>query len=527
MPTGIGHDVVKKSGRTMDDSSLQQVDRHVLLALLDASKAINQVLEVDRLLDLVVEHALKVFEVEGASVLVLDDNQQELIFQAVSGDAAQQLIGKRMEADRGIAGQTIKTGRPVCVNDVTQNVNFDRSIDSEAHFRTKSLIAAPMIYQDQPVGVVEVINPKGRNDFTQQEVDLLQVFANLVAGPTRHARTLGLLQRQNQILKESGSQTQLIGRSDVFEQVISVCRKVAPSNTTVLLTGETGTGKEMVARFIHDVSKRCDGPLVPVHCAALPEQLFESELFGHVKGAFTGATREKPGRFELADGGTLFLDEVGEIPMTMQVKLLRVLEQREFSRVGSAEVVPCDARLVAATNRDLKQEVEDKSFREDLYYRLNVMPIHLPPLRDRPEDIPVLIDHLLKAACADMGREAPAVSDDAMQRLSGYAWPGNVRELRNVLERAALLCNGNITPEHLTPEVVGGDASQASGLGSASQSSSDDDDGSSVLAQQEKALVLKALEDSNWNQSAAARSLGLSRDNLRYRMKKYGLSKPG
>src|SRR5262249_48972790 len=237
---------------------------------------------------------------------------------------------------------------------------------------------------------------------------------------------------------------EIIGQSPALTAVLENVRRVAPTDATVLITGETGTGKELIARAIHSISKRKDKPLIKINCAALPTGLVESELFGHEKGAFTGAIARRVGRFELAQGGTIFLDEIGEIPPEAQVKLLRVLQEREFDRVGGSSPIRVDVRVIAATNRDLLKAVREKTFREDLYYRLSVFPLQLPPLRDRREDIPSLALFLVNKFASRIGKRIDGVSKETMGRLLAYAWPGNVRELENIIERAVILANGTI-----------------------------------------------------------------------------------
>ena len=255
-----------------------------------------------------------------------------------------------------------------------------------------------------------------------------------------------------------------------------------------------------------------------VNCAALPEPLLESELFGHEKGAFTGAVSQKIGRFELADGGTLFLDEIGDIPVSIQVKLLRVLQEKEFARVGGSRTLACDVRVLAATNRNLQAAIAEGRFRQDLYYRLNVFPIELPPLRSRQEDIPLLVEHFARRCSVSLGVPQPKVSPEAMALLVMYAWPGNIRELQNVVERAVLLAEGEILPGAPAPRDRPAQPSVGAALLPAETPA--------TLWGYEKALIVKALSQNSWNQSKAARTLGISRDNLRYRLKKYEIRKP-
>jgi two-component system response regulator AtoC len=328
--------------------------------------------------------------------------------------------------------------------------------------------------------------------------------------------------RLTEELAARGGPHRQIGVSKKWRDVLAHATKVAATETTVLLTGESGTGKEVVARFIHGASPRKDGPFVALNCAALPEQLLESELFGHEKGAFTGALAARPGRIEQAAGGVLFLDEVGEMSPAVQAKFLRVLQEREFQRLGGIAVKKAEARVVAATNRDLKAAIASGAFREDLYYRLHVFEIHLPPLRERPDDIVALLDHFLTELSASVGRPAAGVSVDAKRRMLEYSWPGNVRELRNALERAVILSDGGlITSEHLpidfgaVPHVAGSSpvaSLPAEGI---------------RLDELERALVSQALERAGKNKSRAARLLGLSRAQLYSRLQRHGLESEG
>jgi two-component system response regulator AtoC len=313
-----------------------------------------------------------------------------------------------------------------------------------------------------------------------------------------------------------------LGRSRKWRDVLAQATKVAPTDTTVLLSGESGTGKEVVARFVHRGSSRKEGPFVALNCAALPEQLLESELFGHEKGAFTGAVAMRPGKIEQAAGGVLFLDEVGEMSPAVQAKFLRVLQEREFQRLGGARTIKADVRVLAATNRDLKAAIAQGTFREDLYYRLAVFDIALPPLRERPEDIPLLVEAFLEEIGRSIGRPAAGVSEEARERLLAFPWPGNVRELRNAIERAMILCEGGlIASEHLPLGVVG--ARSASPPAATVPASS----APATLDAAEREMILQALARAGNNKSKAARLLGLTRAQLRSRIEKHGLPTQG
>jgi DNA-binding NtrC family response regulator len=319
-------------------------------------------------------------------------------------------------------------------------------------------------------------------------------------------------------LERINKDERIIGDSSAMQEVISTITRVAQSDTTVLITGESGTGKELAAHALHNLSSRSLKRFVAVSCAALPETLLESELFGHVKGAFTGATLSKAGRFELADGGTLFLDEIGDIPPEVQVKLLRVLETMEFERLGSSEPVKVDVRVVAATHRDLLHRIEERRFREDLYYRLNVINIHMPPLRDRREDVMLLVDDLLRRNNEKLNKNVQGLTPKAKDLLLSYNWPGNVRELINVIERACVLSRGDVldTPDFSAIAPSDRKAESAKFL---------TDSDVPELKDLEKTHIEKVLGYTDWNIARSSDLLGIHRNTLRLKVKEYGLSK--
>jgi len=483
-------------------------------ALVEASAAINASLNLSEVLQAIAHKAAVVLRSEASSVMMLDKRRNRLVFMAAVGDRGPMLIGEEFDANLGIAGKVAASGKSVIVADVREDKDFFRGIDAKSSFQTQGLIAAPLIWKGDVIGVVEVLNKLG-GSFDEDDLALLQVFANLAASGAYNAAQHQTLVKENIGLRETlRVSAPIIGNSVALRQVTDMVNRVAGSNATVLLLGETGTGKEITARQIHTASPRGERPFIAINCAALPETLLESELLGHEKGAFTGAHAEKMGRFELADGGTIFLDEIGDISMSTQVKLLRVLQEKEFVRVGGTKTISTDVRIIAATNRNLREAMEKGAFREDLYYRLNVFPINLPPLRQRREDIPLLVDHFIVASALQLGCPKPAVGDDAMALLASYQWPGNIRELQNVVDRAVLLADGaTLAGAHLPREIVGDEPLEQ---GSKTESS---------LWGYEKALIVKALRENGWNQSKAARALGISRDNLRYRVKKFAIEK--
>jgi len=307
---------------------------------------------------------------------------------------------------------------------------------------------------------------------------------------------------------------QLIGSSPALEAVLEGVKRVAPTSSTVLIQGETGTGKELIARAIHNISPRCGRPFIKLNCAAIPLDLLESELFGHEKGAFTGAIAQKLGRFELADKGTLFLDEVGDIPAPLQPKLLRILQEQEFERLGSSRTHHVDVRLVAATHRDLSEMVSNGDFRSDLYFRLNVFPVELPPLRDRREDIPALVEHFAEILGRRVGRYIDHIPPETMMALCSYDWPGNIRELQNLIERAVILSDDGVLPNPLRTA-----GTQRISVVQAP----------TTLIDTERALILRTLEAAGWvigGRDGAASRLGLKRTTLIYKMQRHGISRP-
>ncbi len=487
-----------------------------LRLLAEASAVINSTLDLQTVLDRIAESAAKVMQAEAGSVLLLDKHRSKLVFVSATGERSEMVIGREFDSDLGIAGRVTRTGQPEIVHDVQTDRGFYRQMDKISHFTTRMLMAAPMIAESEVIGVVEVLN-RVDGEFAKSDMDLLMVFANLAAIAARNAKAHERLKRRHRDLCEQVLKDQrIIGDSKAIREVISLCNRVASSSASVLLLGETGTGKELFAKYVHNASLRADEPFIAVHCAALSETLLESELFGHEKGAFTGAVSQHVGRFESADGGTIFLDEIGEIPLSTQVKLLRVLQEQTFERVGGSSTVRGDVRVVAATNRDLKAEIVRGRFREDLFYRLNVFPVTLPPMRKRREDIPQLVDYFATHAAEKMGLPPPRLSNDASAVLMGYDWPGNVRELQNIMERAVILSHGEpIGVSDLPLEIAGTIAAE----------DAPKSDGS--LWDFERSMIAKALKDSGWNQTQAARALGISRDNLRYRVKKYEITKDG
>jgi len=355
------------------------------------------------------------------------------------------------------------------------------------------------------------------------EQERLDVVRRLVDQAIEHGRLKAENRMLHSQLRSKYKFDNIIGKSGGLQRVLSTVEKVADTDSTALITGESGTGKELVARALHYNSRRAERPLVTVNCGAIPEELLESELFGHVKGAFTNAVSHREGRFALANGGTIFLDEIGDMSPNLQVKLLRVLQERTFEPVGSSKTVKVDVRIIAATHQDLPQLIAENRFREDLYYRLNVLPIEVPPLRDRGDDVPLLVHHFLDAARQNQGSRVDSVSDEAMQILMDYHWPGNVRELENLIERLVVLCGeGDIGVEDLPAHVRDVPEPQRFAPRVPSTGIAFND----TVERFEADLLLQALEHTHWNKNRAAQLLGLNRTTLIEKIKKRGLEKP-
>jgi len=353
----------------------------------------------------------------------------------------------------------------------------------------------------------------GAYDFIEKPLSLDKVVLTV-----EHAiEQRRLLEENRQLRQKAWAKYSIIGSSAAIQSLKSDIERAAPSNSWVLITGENGTGKELVARNIHLQSNRSGKAFIEVNCAAIPEELIESELFGHEKGAFTGAHQRKAGKFDMADKGTIFLDEIGDMSLKTQAKILRVLQEKSFERVGGNEVITVDARVIAATNKDLKEEVGKGRFREDLFYRLNVIPFHVPPLRERRDDVPLLLSHFLKEFARESSREAPQLSREAVEILCNYRWPGNVRELRNLVERLVIMARtSTITPDDVPTYIKGAQQAQTGGLFS-----------SSLLKEArrefEREFIMRKLKESGGNIARTAEAIGIERSHLYRKIKSYGI----
>jgi Nif-specific regulatory protein len=485
-----------------------------LQSLIEINQLLMSAVEPDEVLAVVLEAALRLFEAEGCSLALLDDMAQELAFVAMVGPAKVEEF--RIGLGQGIAGWVVQTGQGVVCNDVAHDTRWFQGVDQQTGYSTRSILCAPLKQHDRIIGVIEAINTTRADGFSAADLDLLTAFGGLAGTAITRTQAFARVRNAGVALQEvvQGRYRLVSGTSPAMQEALGLARTVASTNTTVLLLGESGTGKEVVARAIHQWSPRAEHPFVAVNCVTLTPELLASELFGHERGAFTGATAQKKGKFELADGGTLFLDEIGELALDLQTKLLRVLQDKEFQRVGGIKDLRVDVRILAATNRDLHQAMQRGAFREDLYYRLNVVAITLPQLRDRRQDIPALVHYFLDHYGREVNRPRLGITQEALDLLYIYRWPGNVRELQNAIERAVVLSRGpEITVADLPTEIR-----QAGRPPTDTSCPPQDMDAPLSLAEAvttfKRAKVRQALERARGNQRQAAQILGLQPSNL-------------
>ncbi|MDX9788123.1 MAG: sigma 54-interacting transcriptional regulator [Desulfobacterales bacterium] len=484
--------------------------------LKEISSWISSANDLDRLLHLVVETAVRAMDARAGSLLLLDRKTSRLHFQVATGEKREQIKAYEVDLGQGIAGTVAKTGTSLLIPDVEKDARWCKEISLAIGYKTHSIVCVPMRMGTTVIGVVQIIDKLDGTNLTENNMDLLQIYADLAAVAIGNAQRIARMNQENKELRTAlGINSRIIGESKQIKQVIANALKVAESKTSVLITGESGTGKELLARLIHDASPRSDKPLVVLNCAAVPEGLLEDELFGHEKGAFTGAVSRKTGRFESADGGTIFLDEIGEMIPGMQAKLLRVVQEGIFYRVGGVSPIHVDVRVLSATNRNIEKEVAEGRFREDLYYRLNVVHLEMPPLRDRKEDIPLLCHHFLNLFRSQRGISRLRISRDALERMTSYDWPGNVRELSNALERSVVMGNGvQIMPEDLPIE--GPRSIYHSGLQSGLSLQE-------AVSRFKKAFIEMTLAQTGGNRSRAAGIMGIQRTYLSRLVSKYNL----
>jgi Nif-specific regulatory protein len=493
-----------------------------LQLLYEISRLLMSSINLESVLEPALAALAKYLNMNYGTVTLLNRTTQEIQIVAAHGLTPAQIRRGRYRLGEGVTGRVIQTGEPIIIPRKSEStLLLDRT--GRGKRPDTSFICVPIQYGSRVIGALSVDTPQESETELHSDARLLLVVGSMIAEAVR--LRWEAMEERDRLMEENLQLRQelrgrfhphnLVGASHEMQQVYDQIAQVAPSDASVLILGETGTGKELIARAIHYSSPRAQGPFVRVHCAALPESLVESELFGHVRGAFTGAVRDRQGRFEAANGGTLFLDEIGDISPAVQVKLLRVLQEREFERVGDTTPIRVNVRVVAATHRDLAAMVASGRFREDLYYRLNVFPIYVPPLRNRRSDIPLLVDHFLNIYAKQSGKHVRGITPDALDRMMAYSWPGNVRELENAVERAVLVCDGPLIdvahlPAALQAVESDGTASDVSLAGR--------------VAALERQLITDALRASGGRIAAAARRLKTTPRILSYKMRKLGLA---
>ncbi|HEX2277175.1 MAG TPA: sigma 54-interacting transcriptional regulator [Candidatus Tectomicrobia bacterium] len=499
-------------------------ERDRLQLLLEVTNSVMANLELRDVLRAVSATLRRVMHCDVAGVILPDAERHQLRVYALDFPDSQGFIREEtlIPIEGSLPGRAFQTGKPVVV-DRSDPAEDSCLITGEG---LQSHCFLPLISRHRGLGVLG-LGKRQEQAFTQDDVEFLTQVANQVAIAVENALAYGqiaalkdqLAQEKLYLEDEIRSEMHfedIVGKSAALHRVLQQVETVAPTDATVLISGETGTGKELIARAIHQLSPRRSQAFVKLNCAAIPAGLLESELFGHERGAFTGAIAQRIGRFELANRGTVFLDEIGELPLELQPKLLRVLQDREFERLGSPRTLRTDARLIAATNRDLAALVDAQQFRADLFYRVNVFPVHVPPLRERPEDIPLLVRHFAQQFARRLGKTIETIPSDTMQGLLRYPWPGNIRELQNIIERAVILSPGPVLQvplADLKPPATGASPQNHN-----------------TLEEAERKHILAVLEETKWvlsGPNGAAVRLGMKRSTLQFRMRKLGIARPG
>ena len=478
------------------DDAVYQMARD-LGALMKVSTAINAIRGLDALLERLLTLLFEVVPAQRGAILLTTGESLDggLVFGLDREHGKDQPVN----VSRTIVQQVLRDGVAVLANDAETQAEF--ATESFIETRAHSVMCVPLVMVERKLGVLYLDTTVSRDKFNKDHLQLVTAIAAIAAVAIENARHFEWLEKENErLLADVNIEHNMVGESVAMQRVYQFISKIAPTDVTVLIGGESGTGKELAARAIHRNSKRAQKPFLAVSCAALTESLLESELFGHERGAFTGAIAQKKGRLEIADGGTVFLDEIGELSPALQVKLLRVLQEREFERVGGTATIKVDLRVIAATNKNLEEAIDAGEFRQDLYYRLNVVSLEMPVLRERREDIMLLASYFVDKYGPKCNRKLLGISTDARERLTAYDWPGNVRELENAIERAIVLGTTDvILPEDLPEALLERDTSAAPGAMGYHE----------AVTQTKKQIILKAIEEAKGNYTEAARLLGV------------------
>jgi len=500
---------------------LSKIDVNKFHTLIELNSLINSnYKDIHSLLSRIMESATVLSDAEASSLLLMDKEKDELYFEVALGSKGAEVQKYTVKLGEGIAGWTAKNNKSLIVNDVQNDKRHLSTIGEEINYKSKTIMAVPMRVKDDCIGVLEVINKKTEDGFSQEDIEWLEIFANQAAIAIDNAKSMEDAQTRIQSLQEHiqiGQYHTIITKSPAILEIMELIDKVSKTDSSVLLLGESGVGKELFAEQVHLKSARKNAPFVRVNCAALPEGLLESELFGHVKGAFTNAIAARKGRFELADHGTIFLDEIGDLPLSLQAKILRVIQERKFEKVGSDITVNVNVRIIAATNKDLEEEVRKNSFRNDLYYRLNVLPIFIPPLRQRPEDVRELAQFFLKNFMQETKKQFKGFSNEAINAMLSYSWPGNVRELQNCVERACVISKNEW--------IERGDLFLRTGFSDGEEEVTERNLKTAINVFKSN-FIRRVLDENNWNQTETAKALVIQRTYLSRLIKDLKISNP-
>ncbi len=501
-------------------------ESHELLVLFEISKILDETEDLKHILGPILQSLSEHTPVIRGAITLLNRNTDEILIESAYGLTKSQKKKGRYRIGEGITGTVVKTGHHLIIPDISHSEIYINKTGAETRQiqqnRRVSFISVPIKSDNVTIGTLNISCCKLNDEALQQYFKLLSVIASMIARAVKIRQGLreekehliAENDRLKQELKERYQPANIIGKAQSIQEVFDLIAQVSTSEATVLVGGETGTGKELVAHEIHYTSLRANMPFVKVNCAALPESIIESELFGHEKGAFTDAHKLRKGRFELADGGTLFLDEIGDLSAQMQVKLLRAIQEQEFERVGGVKTIKVNVRIIAATHKNLEEEIAKGTFREDLYYRLNVFPIHIPPLRDRTSDIILLCDHFIDKYNKKNHRRIKRITSSAIDLLMMYHWPGNVRELENCIERAVLLSKDDVIHAYnLPPSLQSAESSNTQFSSTLTH----------AVEELERELIADALKNVRGNRAKAARNLGISERIMGLRVEKYGI----
>ncbi|NWF98763.1 MAG: nif-specific transcriptional activator NifA [Nitrospirae bacterium] len=493
-------------------------ENRILNALLEVSRVLNSSFDLEKNLSSTMKVLGEFLEMERGSVFLYDQNLKELKIVAAQGLTKEQIERGKYKIGEGIVGRVLEKGAPMVIPNVGNEPLFMNKTGSRIGKNGISFLCVPIQFKGESIGVLSVDKIFKDKDITiDEDIRVLEIISSIIAQYVilwKHYKE-SEKERENLKLQLKGkySLPNIIGNSDKMQEVFEAVYRVADSKATVILYGESGTGKELIAKAIHYMSPRSKYPFIKFNCASIPEGLLESELFGHEKGAFTGAIMARKGRFELADRGTLLLDEIGDLPLNLQPKILRVLQEKEFERVGGEKTIKVDVRLLAATSRNLEELVSKGKFREDLFYRLNVVPIFMPPLRERKEDISLLVEFFLKKFNKENNKDVN-ISPDALRILTDYHWPGNVRELENTIERLIVMSASSVIRASDLPVTIKLPPYEEVLKKESLKTGIEDI---------EKSSILDALEKTGWVQAKAARLIGITPRQIGYKIKKYNL----